>query len=223
MLAVIVAAAGIVGITNISKTSENSGIMFNQDTVSIDKLSEVAQLYQRTRVIVRDIILIEDQERMQSEVDNLAGKDKAINAALDETAPLMDEGEAAMLDIIRQSISTYLPLRQKVVDTALTGDSAGAYALLEDPGTDDAAMAVQDAISALEEQVLTNAEKEYAQNEALAQSSLWVTVGLVGAAVVLAVLLGLLISGIISKPVRRLAEVAKSMAAGKTDVDDERG
>jgi methyl-accepting chemotaxis protein len=219
VLAVIVAAAGIVGVSNISKTSANSGIMFNQNTVAIDKLAEVSQLYQRTRVIVRDIILIEDQERMQDEVDNLAGKDESINAVLDEIAPLMDEEETVKLDAIRQSITSYLPLRQKVVDAALTGDAAGAYALLEDPGTDDAAMAVQDAISTMEEMVLSRAEEEYIQNEMLAQSSLWVTVGLVGAAVVLAVLLGLLIAGVISKPVRRLADVAQKMAAGRTDFE----
>jgi methyl-accepting chemotaxis protein len=220
ILALVVAVVGVMGLLNLKTANEKSSTMYTKDTVSVGELSEAAQLYQRTRVIVRDIILIDDDERMQSEVENLKGKDDAITDSLGELDLLMDTPEhKTMLNTINQSISAYAPLRQKVLDAALAGDAAGAYALLESPDTDAAAMAIQDAISALEEKLLAHAAAENLDSENTARMEEAVTIGLIAVGVALAVLLGVLISRAISKPIGKLADAANKLAAGQTDFE----
>ncbi len=220
ILALVVAVVGVMGLLNLKTANEKSSNMYEKDTVSIGELSEAAQLYQRTRVIVRDIILIDDDERKQSEVENLKSKDDAIADSLGELDPMMDTPEhKTMLNTINQSISAYVPLRQKVLDAALTGDASGAYALLESPDTDAAAMAVQDAISALEEKLLSHAAAENLDTQNTARMAETMTIGLMAVGVVLAVLLGLFISRAISKPIGKLADAANKLAAGQTDFE----
>ena len=217
VFAIIVAAVGIFGYVNLNAANQNSDTMYNKYTSSIEKLSDVAQLYQRTRVIVRDIILMTDGEQKASEVENLAGKDEQISAGLSELESVLSDKDKTMLDTISQRIEEYLPMRKQVTDLASSGDSTGAYASLASAATDNASTAVQDSISELEQQLLSEAESAYNANNTTAQTSEGITVGLVVFGIVLAILLGLFIARAISKPIRHLSDVAQQLAVGNTD------
>ncbi len=218
IIAIIVAAVGVFSLINMHSVNAKSSLMYTEGTQSISKLSEISQLYQRTRVIVRDIILIDDAERKQSEVENLAEKDALIAAAAQELKGNLGSEDNAMYDALTQNIDSYIPQRDKVVELALSGDPKGAYALLESPETDDAAMAVQESISEMEAHLVKETGQRFSENLALGKTTELVTIILIAAGVVASILLGILVARSISKPINRIVDVADQLAAGNTDI-----
>ena len=218
IIAIIVAAVGVFSLLNMRSVNAKSGLMYTEGTQSISKLSEISQLYQRTRVIVRDIILIDDAERKQGEVENLGEKDGLIAAAAQELKGSLGSEDMAMYNTLLQSFDSYIPQRDKVVELALSGDAKGAYALLESPETDDAAMAVQGSISELEVHLVEEAGQRFNENLMLGKTTELVTIILIGAGVVASILLGVLVARSISKPIKRIVDVADRLASGNTDI-----
>ena len=96
IIALIVAAVGVFGLISLETVNTKTDKMYTENTMAIEKLSQIAQLYQRTRVIVRDIILIDDMERKQGEVENLANRSDTIMAAVQELKGFIGDDNLVM-------------------------------------------------------------------------------------------------------------------------------
>ena len=217
LITILLAIVGVYGLLSLITVNERSGFIYTEGVQAIAKSSNIAQLYQRTRVIVRDIILIDDTERQQGEVINLAEKDAAIEAEIEELKGLLSNEDVSKLENITSSISAYTPFRDKVVQLAQSGDAMGAYAALESPETDDAAMAVQNSISDLEAFLTESAGRRFEDNVAIIGEAQLIIIILIAAGIGTAIFLGINIARSISKPINRIADAVDSLAAGKTD------
>jgi methyl-accepting chemotaxis protein len=217
VIAFIVASVGIAGLFSSFTLQQNNKEMYEKQTVPLEKLAELSQLYQRTRVIVRDIILLENMEDKQSEVDNLSEKDAQMAALAEELRTAVHQEDQPKIDSILASMADYQPMRQTVTDLALEGKTAEAYKSLESETTDNAAMKIQTAISDMEKTLVEEAKGFYDMSQTTASSSSLITISYIAAGVIVSILLGLFISRMISRPIKALSKTADQIALGDFD------
>jgi len=230
IIAVIVAAVGMAGLMNLNMLNQNNNGMYNNQTVPLEKLADLSQLYQRTRVIVRDIILLDDMDTKQSEVQNLSEKDTQMASIAEELKAVVHPDDLGKIDAILNSMEEYEPMRQDVIDHALAGNASEAYQSLQSEATDNAAMKIQAAISDMEVSLVEEAKVFYDMSVKTASFATLTTIIYIAAGVIVSILLGLFISRMISKPIRILSAAAVKVADGdmniehkKYDVKDETG
>ncbi len=219
VIAVIVAVVGAMGLLSITTINNGNIMMYEENVVSLEKLADMNQLYQRTRVIVRDIILLDKAEDKQSEIENLAEKDASIQAILDELGTLVNQDEISKIDALESSLADYKPLRQAVIDLALAGKTAEAYQSLESEATDAAAMKIQNEISDWQAYTADESLASYNASQQAAAAATLTVIIIVAGGLIIAILLGLFISRLISKPVKFLSAAAKKVADGDMGVE----
>jgi methyl-accepting chemotaxis protein len=211
-------AVNVYSISNTMQIDKQSSQLYLQETEPIEMLAQVAQLYQRTRVIVRDIILMEDMDGKESEAENLLAKDEQINELLSKLEDSVNEEDKTFIADIRAGIQEYAPYRANVVELALANQPEEAYRNLQGKESDDAAMAVQDAINAMETKLVGEAEVQFASNNQLAQTTQLIAIICIIAALGIAVWLSLTISNGISKPIGKIKDAADKLADGNMDI-----
>lgn len=211
-------AVNAYSISNTMLIDKQSSQLYLQETKPIETLAQVAQLYQRTRVIVRDIILMEDMGGKETEAENLLAKDEQISELLGKLEDSVNEEDKTFIADIRAGIQAYGPYRAEVVELALANNPEEAYRNLQGKESDDAAMAVQDAINAMETQLVGEAETAYVSNNQLAQNTQLIAIICIIAALGIAVWLSMTISNGISKPIGKIKDAADKMAKGNMDI-----
>lgn len=220
IVAIIAGFIGAIGIVNINKINENDTILYENMTVPISHLAQFSELFQRQRVILRDIIMLPNAADRQKEVENIKGKDAEIKKLEDEYEKLItDDKERALFDTYKKAANSYLPQREKVIQLALAGNEAQATTELQSKITDDTAAAVQDAITNLTNKNVEAAKIQSSINDSTAQRSRTVMIMFIAAGVLLAILLGLFISKVISKPIKKLVDAADKLSNGDTDIN----
>ena len=219
IVSIIFTAVGLVGLFNLNQTTKEYQNMYLQETQPSEMLAQVSQLYQRTRVIIRDIILLENMDDKQSEVGNIQSKDSSISELLSGMKNSIREDDQELLLNIESSMQKYAPYKQKVIEFALAGQSPEAYGYLESDEVDTAAMAVQDSIDALSTKLASDSEIKYQANNQMAQTAQIMSIILIAAAFGVAVALSLLIARGISRPIKKVSDAAEMLAAGNTNIE----
>ena len=219
IVSIIFTAVGLVGLFNLNQTTKEYQNMYLQETQPSEMLAQVSQLYQRTRVIIRDIILLENMDDKQSEVENIQSKDNSISELLSGMKNSIREDDQELLLNIESSMQKYTPYKQKVIEFALAGQSPEAYGYLESDEVDTAAMAVQDSIDALSTKLASDSEVKYQANNQMARTAQILSIILIAAAFGVAVALSLLIARGISRPIKKVSDAAEMLAAGNTDIE----
>jgi len=67
IVAIISGVVGVIGITNITKINNNDTILYENMTVPLTEVADMARWFQRTRVNARDLILHDDIADIQNE------------------------------------------------------------------------------------------------------------------------------------------------------------
>lgn len=220
IVAIIAGSIGVVGIANINTINNNDTILYKDKTLPISQLAQISALYQRQRVSIRDILLLTNVEDKKKEVDNTKSKDIEIEklSAEYEKSISTDKGRT-LFDTYQKTLNDYLPQRDKVIELSLAGNEAQAIIELQSKATDDAAMAVQDAIRNLEDNKVNGAKTQSDNNDSTAAKSRMIMIALIAAGMILAILLGLFISRTISKPIKKLVDAANKISNGDTNVN----
>jgi methyl-accepting chemotaxis protein len=221
LVAIIAGLIGIIGVRNISTVTEGSKILYENYTVPSTQMADVAALYQRTRVVLRDVILLPDIDKKKKEVENINGKDEEIKKILSEVRPKTKDNIliSGLLDQLDKDLNTYIPLRNKVIDIALQNTQEEAVAKLNEKETDDASMVVQNTITKIQEEIKKNSNGKYSENKDIASQSTWIMIILVIAGIICSILIGYFLARKISKPIRMLANASERLASGDIEVE----
>lgn len=224
IVAVIAGIIGVVGIININNINNNDTALYDKMTVPISQLSQISELYQRTRVSIRDIIIIPNEADKNKEADNLKSKNAEIQKLTDQFDKLMlTEKERSLFNVYKTALNNYLPYSDRIVGLALAKNEAGAAELLLGSEADKASMDVQNAIMNMESQMVADARARSYANDNIAARSVFIMIAFIAAGMFLAVLLGLLISRTISIPIKKLEDAVNKISNGDINIDLESG
>ena len=102
VVAIISGIVGLVGIVNITKINDNDNILYDNMTVPLSEVAEMARLFQRARVNGRDLILYEEKadiDQAYSEVVAYLNEIDTISQSFEKTI-VQDEVEAAFSELM---------------------------------------------------------------------------------------------------------------------------
>ncbi|RPI74257.1 MAG: methyl-accepting chemotaxis protein [Desulfobacteraceae bacterium] len=223
IVAVIAAIIGIFGIINIKKIDNADTMLYEKMTLPLGYLGDIAVAFQRIRINVRDLLDSKTQEEMQKSIDmiNELGKTTDDNAGKYEKTILTDEGKK-LFDTFVSARKKYHSSLEKIIDLRKANKVDEAAAIVNGEGK-TAAMEEQAAIDNLVESKVTLSKKTSEGNSATAGTATIMMIVILVIGVIAAVMLGIILTLSITKPVNKGVAFAQAMAEGdmtqKLDID----
>ena len=209
MLAVVVA----LGASCLRITSGEIKLTIEDRYGKISLLNDMKDdLNQQARAL-RDAVLSSDAAQLQSELDSVAARGRAIEeklAKLDDWIRL-PQG-VALLQEVKQARANYLPVRERLLAQAKAGDKDGAGAALAQLRPAQAAYAAAlDQLIAFQVQLMTDSGNR-AEQQARTASSAMILLGIVSAG--LSLFTAWYITRGIVRPINHAVRVARTVAGG---------
>ena len=221
IVAIIAAVVGVVGILDMKAIDKSSTELYENMTVPISELSDISTQFQRSRVNVRDMLLTNDPLLVKDNSDKIAQRQADIAKDLESfNKTILSASMRGLYDDLVKKDAAYEQQIAKVSELAKQGKNAEAIALMSETGsTGIASRALQDAIANTIKAKLDDAKIKSDANTKATNSSTVIMIIVMLAGALIAIGLGVFLSSIISKPIKRLTEAANKLAVGDVDVD----
>jgi methyl-accepting chemotaxis protein len=218
IVAVIAGAVGIAGIININTVNSNDTALYQENALGIAYSSEASIEYQRARFNALKMTLTEGdtQAKCIQNVNNyMAGADESMQQYAGTIANEEDQAKYDKVDALWQEYKKMLGEALTRVDN---GNAEGAtdYLLVDSAET---ATALQEAFSELVDYNQEMASAKSSENDKTAANADTLMFILVAAGVIIAVVLGIIMTRSITKPVKAAAEQLRKMGNGD-DMDE---
>jgi methyl-accepting chemotaxis protein len=216
IVALITGVVGIIGITDLKELQKENTALYEDMTLPIAQVGQISTSYQRMRVIVRDMIIENSPELIQSNADKVVIRNQEIDeAAANFEKSITDPEMQAAFDEFVASRKVLAQEFEKVKALALENRDAEAYALLADTGSYEmAASAEMDAINKLVPMKLEEADAQAAADTAKANATITSMIIVTLISLALAIAFGLFLRSLISNPLKKANQMIKEMSQG---------
>ena len=223
VLAVIAGVIGAIGVVELKKMDDAGTKLYEKITIPISDLGDITTSFQRIRINMRDLVEANNSADKQAALETIKKlrADIGEKSAAFEKTILTDEGRK-LFEEFKKSREGYAQIIERVTPLAMADKDKEALEILKTDGK-KAAFHEQDTLDKLQETKLKQAKLTDEENGKVAQTATRLMIGLSIAGAIMAVLLGLFISNIISNPLRKGVLFAQAVAAGdltqKIDLD----
>jgi methyl-accepting chemotaxis protein len=214
MVAAIAALIGTIGTLKIHQVDDEDTKLYERITVPLGELAGISTAFQRTRINLRDALETSDPAESKVYRDTIRTLGQQITEKSEhfEKTILTDEGRRLFRDFI-ESRKIYGGYLDQMLQLAADDKRAEAVTLLKGAGK-KAALHEQEDLDKLMESKISQARLTSANNSRVAASASRLMITLSALGLILAILLGLTISRLITKPISRAVEVANRLAEG---------
>ncbi|KLU65370.1 methyl-accepting chemotaxis protein IV [Desulfosporosinus acididurans] len=218
IVALLSGVVGLVGIINLKKSDTQYSSLYTNYGVSLSYLSNIAEGFQRMRVNLRDLMVDTNQGNKQNYINSIKTLEKNVQDNMNIYEKNISTSEdRALFSQLQEAWNKLLPVVDKEIALASSQQEQQAYIISTSEGT-QVTQLVDDAINKVINQNITTGNRlsnQYGQN---AESTINLMIGIIVFCMFMAVVLGIVLSRIISKPIRRLAEGAEKIALGEIDL-----
>ncbi|HTW65968.1 MAG TPA: MCP four helix bundle domain-containing protein [Bryobacteraceae bacterium] len=219
LVAAIAAVIGWVGLSKVNQLKASGATLYNGRLVPIQDMAYANFGFLNARADLRDLLLAKDQNARRefaASIDTATQETEKRVEAYGKRTLLKQEQDTLLK--FQASFERYNKLRGPVIEAALNGDVSKAESLMQGEMQDAQAEARKDlrALIDLDGQLAEDEEKgdEAAASAARTEIMVFMALG-----ILLAVGLGLLLAGIIGKPLRTMQAAAEKLALGDVNVD----
>lgn len=208
---------GVVGIINVNNMINSQQETYDQCTLGIEYSSEAEISLLDLRTMVRDLYIYYDTDKAEyiseisSQLDTLETQIENYSGTIDNST------DRANYDAMKSAYETYKSSVHEILEAASSGKSRDEICEIiknQKGGAQDSLAAFK----ALTEYNDTLAKENLASDKASASTAMFIMIGVIVLSFVIALLLSLFISGIISKPIQKFASFAELLAVGDIDV-----
>ncbi len=218
VVAVFSGILGVVGVTNVQKLKAASDYMFNEVVLPQTGLREITQEFLLNRLSTRALIATTDKDERSDIADTLKDSTATLDDKMARYAKMVHgKEELAAFAEFTAAYANYKPLMLKMVDLSLAGKTAEALDIAHGDGSHHANLMLR-ALDKMAKVSLKHAKDTAAKDERVAHVALLLSIGLALAAVVVAILIGLFVSGRLSNPLKRLQNQVQAVAEGDLTV-----
>lgn len=218
IVALIAGVVGVIGLMNLNNISEADKLLYEENTLGLNYAGNAAVYYQRMRFNAVKMIVVNDASQQEECINKI----KDYSAKADEFLKLYEEGiisdiDRSLFNALKPQWEKYKSLIDSTVQFLQTGQDEQAKSLI----FGDAASvgdALQEAFDKIFEYNSNGGKARSEQNTQLATTATMSMVIVIIAGVIIAIALGLFISRIISKPVRKMVDAADKLAVGDVNV-----
>lgn len=208
------------------KDMETSGAeTYEHMTVPISQIGEVSTTFQRIRVIARDAIIAQSPEQISIELQKIEEKRATIDKLADQfSEKAISDDMKKQIEVFKAARSDYRVKFDKMIALAKENKDQEALAMISDDGEVGKASKVeQDAIEKMVSMEIANAKDQADLNAKNANATITTTVIVIFFIVVISILIGLWISNLITKPIKKAAHMIQEMSKGhfkeRLDID----
>jgi methyl-accepting chemotaxis protein len=218
VVAIIAGVVGVFGILYLKEIQSLDVDMFTRHTATFDDLARVLEDYQESRVNLRDMLILTDQSKAQQKIDSFKPLEEEIAASLKTfEAGIKDSNVQQNFDTLSKAITDF----NTYIDNEISYYQSNQKQRAIDSMYSDGAQisdTVQTAGDNLLKLKVDMAQKSSDTNESTANTATIVLIVIVAAGMAAAILLGVCISRIISKPIRKMVDAASLLAKGDVNV-----
>jgi methyl-accepting chemotaxis protein len=205
---------GVFGVVQIRSIVSQDSYLYEKMTLPLSNLITIAEDFQRVRLDIRAIVTSTDDKGLASAQEDIVRLQSEIDAATTAFgATVVTEKGRALFDEYKTQLTDYRSVANEVVSLTKAGKRSEALSLMAGKGA-AAAAALQAAVDGI---VVTkvNLSKQTAAGNVAAGSlstTLLITISLFGA--LLALVIAIILSRSITKPLHRIVVFTKAIAKG---------
>ena len=214
IIALITAIVGALGIYYIRQIDAADTKLYENYTVPISDLADLATAFQRTRVNLRDLILATTPEEGQgyaTTLNQLSGEIDTLSTTYNKT--ILSADMRALYDAYAKDYKEFVPFRDQIVVLALANKDTEALTLMRGDAF-KSAKAVEADIDAMQVMKVEQAKSTSDNNSATASQASTIMISIIVVSVLLALGLGILISNSIANPLVFLTSMGRALAVG---------
>ncbi|HHW28478.1 MAG TPA: HAMP domain-containing protein [Syntrophomonadaceae bacterium] len=232
LVAIIMGVLGIIGIASMKEINESYSFEYNESAELLASIEGISSSFQQIRMNLYGLVMAEAPsekqyflERMnehKNTIDQNVAKYKEMHSDQDKTEEVKRELE--LLDAVETSLNAYNEKMNEMIErVGIDPESrAEAFELLKEGGElDTLALSVSNAIDELVSYNNDHAKEKIARNKQQAYYAELIMIIAIAIGVLLAIVLGFLISRKISNPINKIVEVAEKLAMGDMNVSIE--
>lgn len=225
IVSLIAAVIGIIGIVNMKKIDDADLMLYKKMTMPISNLLKITESFQRIRINVRDLAdatNAADRTTFSNTINDLS-KVTVDNAAIFEKTILTDEGRKIFKDF-SEARQIYHGHLDDVINLVKQEKIKEARDIIEGVGK-TSALAEQATIDKLVESKLGLAKETSDNNTKAASFSVMIMTTVIIIGVILAIILGLILTGSITRAVggepAEIANIADRVSKGDMEINFE--
>ncbi|MDK2808101.1 MAG: methyl-accepting chemotaxis protein [Clostridiales bacterium] len=217
LIAVVAAVVGAVGVYFIQKINQADTNLYEANTMGISYMSDAEVTFQRIRFTMVRTLLDTSlaPENMETVNDYIKSAEESFE---NYQKKVTTEDNQKLFDDLTDKWNAYVEQLQLLMDKFESGDDAGARELVFGSAA-DAGNELQDAVDTIAQYNIEAAHQKSKMNDQLAMRALYAMLAIIGAGVIVAIVLGLLISRLVSVPVNKMVNVAKKLSLGDVEVE----
>lgn len=215
IVALISGIVGVVGVINIQKMDELDSDMYQRYTATMPDLANVARAYQRERVALRNMYIEQNPNTVQTLIDEVMAQRQIVTDSLNNfEASIEDTAVRETFDALSARISDFDVFSDEIISAIKANQVEVAHELLTGSRGAQIATDIQTLTDELFNLRVENARKAAENNSNTANRAVITMVAVILSGVLLAVLLGIFISRLISNPVKKMVEATDKLAQG---------
>ncbi len=218
LVSILAGVVGTVGITSIKSIDKRYSDLFTNFGVAQGDIGQLGVTFNDSKSVIRDIIFLEDANKRNENISNLKESDKKMKEQLIKIEKsISTEQGRVTFKTLSDKIEKYNTGRDKVISLVIANQSNQAesifYAEVAPISKD-----VENNINELFRLKSTTGNQLSNEYTGDTSRSVIIMLSVAIVAMVAAILLGLFISNIISKPIKQLMNAANKIADGNLDV-----
>lgn len=218
VVAIIAGVIGAVGVVNINRISDADTDLYERMTVPLGEMIYIAESFQRIRGNVKDILLSDTEEEITDYESRIGLRNEEFSKNLIGFGKTLisEEGEE-LTQLILEDKNKYDSLIETIISEVRGGNSEQAKRLFVEEGK-DLEQEIMKSYQRMVEIKLEAAHKTEQDNTHISEVAMITMTGLLAAGVVISIILGIIISNIIKKPITILLHASKEIAGGNLDI-----
>lgn len=216
LVAVIIGIVGYIGITKINELDKSDTELYEHMTVPLAELGDISTAFQRIRVNARDMVTANDAQTIKDYTDRFAERKAEIDTLTNQLEQtITTEDMKTAFESYKDARKDFEAKLDTVIALASNNQDAEASALLAETGAVGRASRVeQNAIAKLVELKVADSEAKNATNGELTKSAITGMNTVMAGGFIIAISLGLFLSIIISRPLRKTKHMITEMRQG---------
>jgi methyl-accepting chemotaxis protein len=221
IVALISGVVGFVGIININNIQALDEDMYNRNTDILDDLARILQSYQQERSNLRDMVILKEDSERQKRINANQELDKIIDESMAVfEKSIKDEKVLENFNNMEKALVDFKQHKEMLVNLIMTNQESQAVKSIYGDG-----IAIANNVQSSAENLLnlktSLAQQSADSNKNTAKSAVVTMIAIIIGSMIAAAALGIFVSLIISRPVRKMVEAADKLSVGDINVNVE--
>ena len=219
IVAIIAGVIGAVGVINIKTINDADTYLYEKMTVPLGDMIYIAESFQRIRGNVKDILLSTTEEEIKDYESRIALRNEEFSTHITNfSTTLFSEEGKQLTQLILDDKVKFDALVETLISEIRSGNKEGAKKLFEEEGT----VLDQEIMKSYQRMIEIKLDAAYTtetDNTNTANTATATMITLIAVGVLASIILGIMISNVIRKPINTLLNASREIAGGNLDVE----